>query len=257
MTIASKGSLGTSLNTGNNQSSTTHTTAVTNVAVGDLAVIIMAVDNNATVNGDEGAVTSVTGGSNVWVKAGEFCNANAAAQAGATVSVWYTLATTQMNTGTVITFNFSNNASRDESCSTGWCFTRNGNTKIIETPQTQDSDAVDVGALDVTTPNEHRLRIRAIAEEANDGTQMTNTASWTLFTNERSAAVATAMCVRGEWIISTGTGSSSNPTLAVTSGDSASIYITFADPPWVGGWEAQGAQMPPTSIPRAVGGSPQ
>lgn len=230
MAWAHKGDWGTSVNTNNNQASTTHTSATTTAAVGDFVVLIVAVDNNATTDGDEGAVSSVTGGSNTWTKALEFCNSQGAAQAGATVSVWYTNVTTQMNTGTVITINFTNNTSRDESCSSGRVFTKGaGNNGAIEATNTQASDGVDVGSLDATTANQECLRVRAIAEEANDGTQMTATASWTLFTNARSANVATAMCVRGEFRISTGTGDASNPTLAVTTGDSASAYIAFEE----------------------------
>ncbi len=231
MTIASKGFLNTSLNTGNNQASTIHQTATTIVAPGNLAIIIMAVDNNATTDGDEDAVTSVSDGlGNTWSKAGEFCNSQGAAQAGSTVSVWYTRATVQIPTGTNITFNFSNNTSRDESCSTAWCFTCNGDISIPETPTTEGADAVDVGSLDVTTANAQRLRVRAIASELNDQTQMTATGGgWALFSVFRSANVATAQSVRGEWLISTGTGAASNPTLAVTTGDSASVYIAFAE----------------------------
>lgn len=230
MSFADKGTWGTSVNTANNQASTTHTSATTTAAVGDFVVLVVAVDNNATTDGDEGAVSSVTGGSNTWTKALEFTNGQGAAQAGATVSVWYTNVTTQMNTGTVITINFTNSASRDESCSTGWVYTKaTGFNGQVDVSATQASDGVDVGALDATTDNAHRLRVRAIGEEANDGTQMTATASWTLFTNARSANVATAMCVRGEFIINTATGASSNPTLAVTTGDSASAYIAFKE----------------------------
>jgi hypothetical protein len=91
--------------------------ALTTSAVAEAAnvvVLVVAVDNNATVDGDEGAVSSVTdsAGGNTWTKAREFCNSQAALQAGATISVWFSKLTNQIASGGTITANFTNNTAR-------------------------------------------------------------------------------------------------------------------------------------------------
>jgi len=113
VSITNKGTLGTSVNTGNNQSTFSHATATTTLSVGNLGVIIIATDNNQTTDGDEVCVSNVTDSAgNTWLKAGEFTNGQGAAQAGALVSVWYTVALNQLNTAGTITGSFTAPTSR-------------------------------------------------------------------------------------------------------------------------------------------------
>lgn len=223
----SGGSIGTAQSSTANQASFD---LVTNqaVAIGELAVIIIACDNFASVDGDEGAVTSISDGANTWTKAKEFCNSQGGAQAGATVSIWYTKATTQINNGATITVNLSNATSRDKTCATAWKWYLNGgSTLAVEATNTLANDAGDPGSLDATTANLECLRIRGIAAETSSVTALTVTNGWTKFTDTQTAggSAATNMAVRGEWIESTGTGAASDPTY--TAVDCASAYAAF------------------------------
>lgn len=224
----SAGSIGSSQSSTANQASFTLTTTQA-IAVGELAVIIVACDNNATVDGDEGAVTSITDpGGNTWSKAIEFCNSQGAAQAGATCSIWYTKATAQVNNGSNITVNLSNSASRDKTCATAWkWYLFGGSTLAVEATNTLANDAADPGSLDATTANLECLRVRGIAAESNSTTALTVTTDWTAFTGNQTAGGASAsnMAVRGEWIESLGTGSVSDPTFVAA--DCASAYAAF------------------------------
>lgn len=234
MAFASVGTLGTVAQTANNQTTIVLTTTAA-LEAGNLGVIIVAVDNNQTTDGDEGAISSMADSAgNTWNKAIEFCNGQGAAQAGTTVSIWYCVPTITLASGGTITGNYTNNASRDESCATAWEFTFSGSIAIEGTPAGLANDGADPGSLDVTTSNIACLRIRGAAGEVNNATEWTPTSgSWTVFTGERSANVATAQAVRGEWIISTGTGAASDPTW--TTGDMASGYVAFKEVAAVGG----------------------
>ena len=232
----------TGLNTlgSTNSSSANQTLIQLNVTAdaeaGHLVVAIVAVDNNQTTDGDEGAVTSVIdGGSNTWVKGAEFTNGQGSAQAGATCSIWYSLLSTTLVTGGgaagVIQVNFSNSASRDKSAVTVYEFSVDaGSTVAVEgTPGTLANDGADPGSLNVTTSNIECLRVRGIAAESNTATDLTQTTNWTRFTPDTTAGGASAanMGVRGEFHISTGTGDASDPTLFAA--DCASVYVAFKE----------------------------
>src|SRR3972149_5963561 len=107
MTFASGGTLGSNQSKTTNQTSIAMTTSA--VAEADtLVVVFVAVDNNQTTDGDEGAVTSIVdSASNTWVKVAEFCNGQGAAQAGATISVWKSVIATEIASGGTITANLS------------------------------------------------------------------------------------------------------------------------------------------------------
>lgn len=203
--------------------------------VGTLVVIIQAVDNNQTTDGDEGAVTSVTddaaGSTNVWQKAKEFCNGQGSAQAGATCSMWWCQLTTQLTTAHTITLNFSNSASRDASAVIigAWSVGAGNSVAIEGTPGSLANDGADPGSLNVTTSNIECLRIRGIAGETNSTTALTPTAGWTAMDQRQTSggSSATNMAVRGEYIISTGTGAASDPTW--TAADCASVYVAFKE----------------------------
>src|ERR1041384_4789690 len=98
-----------SLNTlGSNQNKTSgNSIAVTTTAAaesGHLVVVIVAIDNTGTGDGDNSEVNSISdsAGGNTWTKAREFTNGQGAANAGATVSVWFSVLTNQINSGGTI-----------------------------------------------------------------------------------------------------------------------------------------------------------
>jgi len=114
-------------------------------------------------------------------------------------------------------------------------------TIVIEATNTLANDGADPGSLDATTANIACLRIRGIAGETNDTTALTVTSSWTAFTGNNTAGNPTAsnMGVRGEFIISTGTGAASDPTYVAA--DHASVYVAFKEKFTVRAWASGGA----------------
>ena len=230
MAFGSKGAGGSVGSATANQASITLTTATTNLAAGDLGVIIVCGDNNQTGDGDEGMVTSVTDSAgNGWVKAVEFCNGQGSAQAGSTCSMWFTNAKAALNTGGTITANLSNAASRDAMCLAAWYYTKAAGTVAARAfSATLANDAADPGSLNVTTLNKEYLRIRGISSELNSVTAITVTATWTSWAlTVRSSNAAAAQTARAEHIISTATSAASDPTYA--SADHASVYAAFEE----------------------------
>lgn len=230
--FASKGTLGANGTTTPNEANIVLTTATTNVAIGDLAVIVVAVDNRlGTADADDANISGVTSSpANTWTKAREWSNNQAGAQAGATVSMWYTVATAAMNIGSTITATFTQNTTSDAQGIIGWCFTKPQGSVSIEATNILATDGADPAALDATTRNIECLRIRGIGSEgAASGTapSLTPTASWTAWGNGDSTTTMSAaeMYARAEHSISVGTGSSSDPTS--WAGDNASVYVAF------------------------------
>jgi len=228
-TFTSAGSLGTFQSSTANQSSIAFVTSQA-IAIGQLAVLIAALDNNQTTDGDEGAVSSVTDtASNTWSKAIEFCNGQGAAQAGTTCSIWYTKATAALSSGGTITLNLTNNTSRDATAVIGGLFNINaGSTLAVEATNTLANDGAEVGSLDATTANLECLRIRGIASETRSLTGFTPTTNWTDMgqANTTGGPDAGNQTANGEFIISTGTGAASAPTTG-SSTDHASAYAAF------------------------------
>lgn len=238
MTFTSVGTLGSVGSANANQSSLVLTTSAT-LEKTNLGVFILAVDNNQTTDGDEGAVSSVSDNAgNTWLKAVEFTNGQGAAQGGATCSFWYKMPNVgvQLTSGGTITANFTNASSRDAATAFAWEYTiiADGTVAVAGTNTLAD-DAADPSSLDLTTSNEALLRIRGIASELNSTTNLTNTTNWTVMTVQRSSNTAAAQSVRGEFRIVTATNAASNPTLA--SADHASVYVAFRElpPPPPGG----------------------
>lgn len=237
MAIASVGSLGTAQSKTADQASAVLTTSAA-LSAGNVAVLVVAVDNNQTTDGDEAAVTSVTdSGGNTWTKGGEFTNGQGTAQTGITCSVWFSNSNNGIANGGTITANFSNSASRDASAMSAWAFSKTaGNNLALEgTPGTLANDAADPGSLNVTTANIQCLRFRGIAGETNATGTITPTAGWTGISGNQTAggAVTDNVAVRGEFIISTATTAASDPTLGPA--DHASLYIALKEVPVAGG----------------------
>lgn len=227
MAFADGGSIGANGSTANNQS--TLTLAVTQQCnVGELVVLVIADDNIGTgADADGSEVSSVAAGTNTFSKAKGWANNNAASQAGAAVQIWYSILTQQINNAANITITFANATLSDATAVTGRKFTTSGGTISVGATNQLSDDAADPGSLDATTSNREALRIRGIAAEVGNNTNLTATASWTAWANGNSATTGTTgeMCARAEHRIVTGTGSASNPTYVAA--DCASAYVAF------------------------------
>jgi hypothetical protein len=228
MAFSDLGSLGGVGSTANNQVSLALSTAAA-VAVGNLIVVVVAVDNPQS-GGDSGVSGVTDTGGNTYTKAIQVCNA-VAAQGGASVSIWYSKATTGLAAGATITATFSNATFSDASAMTARKF--GGFTGTIEIEGTAGTllhnTAADPGSLNVTTSNIECLRVRGCAVQVGNNTNLTPTASWTAWANGNSATTGTTgeMCARAEHRIFTGTGAASDPTYV--SAISANAYVAFKE----------------------------
>lgn len=234
MTFAFKGAGGSVGSATNNQSSLSLTTATTAGAIDDLAVIIVAVDNNQTTDGDEGAVSSITVGGQTFTKLVEFTNGQGAASGGATVHIAMLVLTSAIAIGSTVTISFTNATSRDASAASLSYFTRDAskNVQLAATPTTLANDAATTpGSLNCTTPNIACLRIRATATEWGTTTNWTKTSAFTaaLASNGDGTASSSGMSIRGEYLISTSTGQASAPTITLSSSNHASAYIALQE----------------------------
>lgn len=229
-TIASVGDFGTG---SSSTSSTTLTmTTATAMSAGQTAILGIYSDNTSTTDGSNGELTSVSGGTGVWDELGEYTNGNGAAAAGATVALYRFVASGTVASGTTITITFS--SARGDQCCSGWIFSS-------AQPLILDPDAGTNPIANVTDAssgfgsaafsglgNRQHLFVRVGAKEANSTTQITPSAGFAAFTAVRSRDNASAMLGRGEWDIDTVTGSTSNPTLAV-SGDTAALFVALVE----------------------------
>lgn len=211
--------------------------AVTNTMPrGEFVAIVIALDNNQTTDGDEGAVTSMTDTQgNTWEKAVEFTNGQGSAQAGATVSIWYSLLiVAALSSGVdTITANLSNSASRDKTAWTSRRFNFGGGDDglILSIPHTNTvaNDAADPGQL-TSTSSVDDLLVRGIASESSSTTALTPTSSsgtWTAWTQAVTSGGGSAanMGVRAEHLSADLTNRNSDPTLF--SADHASALAVF------------------------------
>lgn len=217
-----------------NQASLVLTLTINPISIGNLVVIAIADDNQgAGADADGLEVSSITdnaaGGSNTYTKALGWANNNAAAQAGAAVQVWYSVAAraVPLTTGQ-ITVNFASATLSDATGMTARIFSFSGTRIGVATTNTSSVDAGAPGSLDATTSNLPYLRVRGIAGEIGTSVALTPTANWTTWSTGNSATSGTTaqMCVRAEHHISTGVSDFSNPTWTGAP-DIANAYVVF------------------------------
>jgi hypothetical protein len=223
--------------------------AMTTAAVaeaGKLAVVVVGCDNNGTTDADFSEISSIddSAGGNVWTKAVEWTNGQGAAQAGCTVSIWYSVLANQIDSSGTITANITNpTTSGDALTISARCFTvAAGKTVSVEaTNVIADDNTIGGSSLDATTSNIECLRIRALSSE-NTSTATAGVAAaweasdkdwsiwWTANAIDRfgggTAATANRLFVEGT--ISTGTGDASLPITPDGAGrDHVSAYVAF------------------------------
>jgi hypothetical protein len=232
--IASVGTLGTA-GAFSNASSYSFSTGFNALAAGDFGLLVSVSDNTGTSDGDNNEHTSVSGGTGTWTKLGEYGNSSAGAAAGVVVSVWLFQATGTVSIGTSITLNFSSNRV-DKSCSF-WKFTKTASANIqLDTEPATNPITSEVNAANgfgssafSGLASAARLYFRGLGKEANSTTAITVSAGpFVAISPQRSRNNADAVLVRGEFRISTSTGETSNPTLAV-SGDTAGLFFALVE----------------------------
>lgn len=232
MTIAHVAHLGNLASNTANQASATITTVVV-AEVGRLLVLAIAVDNHASVDGDEGAVSSVTDSAgNSWQKAGEWTNSEGSTQAGGTMSVWYCVVTSQIANGGTVTANFTNSTSRDAVAMTGNKFTISASAVEVAGLTRQSFDASDNGpAITISglTSGEY-LWWRSQSSEPGDNVSAPTT-NYTAITRvfANTGVTATSMSVIGEFRITTATSQTSDPSGVGAAFNLAVVFVAFKE----------------------------
>lgn len=232
MAFTSIGSLGSAASVSADQTSIVLTTSAA-CEVGHLALFFLACDNAQGLDIDEGAVASVAdSGGNTWSKLIEFPNGQGLAQAGAVISLWYTIATAQINNGGTITATFSNAASRDAVACSAWEYSLGTSAIALAGSTSLAIDAGDIGQPITLSglASAAYLWIRAQAIEASGNNLGTQTSGWTKITASTASTgvVATSMVLDGEFKISTGTSETSDPSGSAVR-DSAAVLIALAE----------------------------
>jgi hypothetical protein len=222
------GNLGAGGNSGNNQATLTVATAQA-VGARDFVVVCVTDDNRATGGGDDGATTGVTIGGVALTLARQNAT-NLAAQAGASVSLWYGQPGI-LSSGVNIVATFQTASTSDATALSSRLFSVTAGAAVSEDGDNAGtSTTTNPGSLDVTTANAERLRIRAIGCEFDSTQTLTVTGSWQAWTEGASAASGTTIeqVIEVEHRIITATGSASAPTLG-SACDNTSVYVAFKE----------------------------
>ena len=214
----------------NSSSSWTFTAGFGNpLEAGHLGVLTLATDNRATSNGntnDHQTVTDAAG--NTWTKAREFTNAQGAAAAGVTVSIWYTKASSTLAAGANITVNFSGAiTAKAASCEE---FTMGDNLTVEAGGDVAATNTTSPGAITLSgLSNTSHLWIRATGREFPPGVWTGSGANFTQFwgTGTSSGSNTTNIDIRSEALIAAGTSLTTNPSAGTTT-DWASTMVALS-----------------------------
>ncbi len=207
-------------------------TVTATIEAGNVALVVVALDNLGSSDGDNSEVTSVvdSSGVNVYTKLAEWTNANGSAGAGATVSLWYSILTNQL-TSTVgtVTANFS--GSPTASAMIVHEFTIGaGNVIQVAGSTSLSNDAADPGSMTLSSlPVVEYLFVRGIASESNNTATITTSGSYTSLgrTVANTGTSSTSIGARGEFRILTSSSSTSDPTLF--SADHANVFVALIE----------------------------
>lgn len=229
--FAPQGSLGSGTNKATQ--TTVSTTTGVQIGVGQLAIFVVGSDNEDSADGATALHTSVTVAGHGATKLGEYTNAQGAANAGATVSLWYLVNTTGSTiaaaSAIVATATVGKDAKVVQAHLFDWDQTY---TVVADGLTTVADDAADPSSITATgTLDVPHLWVRAIAYETSNVAAgvLTPTAGWTSITGTGTTggADSTNISVRFEYKVSSGTSSgASNPTGVAV--DSASVLAGLA-----------------------------
>jgi hypothetical protein len=200
-----------------------------NVLANDWVVVVVSTDNIGTTDADH-SEHSLSGEGLTWTKVGEWTNGNGASYAGCTVSAWFARNTTG---GTIGTFdlNLTFAVPVVDKAVSAWKFSAGAGLALVPgSLQTNATDAsTNYGSSTISgLPSVERLYFRALAKEANSSGQITPSSGFTAISTVRSRNHVDAIIARGEFLIATSTGETSNPVHAVT-GDTAGLFFALSE----------------------------
>src|SRR5258705_4872390 len=233
--LASAASAGTSKTAG-----TSITTQYSNGIPGFVAnayavIVLVALDNVQTTDGNTSLVSAVSDGVLTYTKIGEFTNGQGGAASGATIVAWYadgTVALAASGTRTVTVTHGSVTARAVAALA----FNRTSVTLPVVTqgtPVTVADDGIDPSSIAISGlgASQEYLFIRAAALEAASGTSITPTGSWNATKSATQGTTGgsgvTNMSIAVEYQIATATSATSNPTVGAA--DGASIIFALGE----------------------------
>lgn len=203
------------------------------VVVGSIVIVAIAIDNRSTADGATSDVTSVSDArGNLYVKAGEQTNTvGGAAADGATISVWYSKITTQLENNDTVTTTYSGNVTAKACVLLRVVADALSAIAIDGTVQTLNNDNADAGSMSISglTSREH-FYLRAIASETDVATVASATSGYSAAQASNSGTGGSEkghMSLSLEHIVETSTGSTSDPTMTDTTADRASLFMAF------------------------------
>lgn len=223
----------------NSESSTAFSVANNDLTAGNLAILVIAMDNLGTADADTSQVTGIIDSKgNQWNKAGERTETNGgAAKDGSTVAVWYSVITTTLITGTdTITVSYSG-ALVAKAIDVDQYTKGAGTTiSIAGTVQSESIDNADAAALSISgLDSKEYLFFRAESAETDTAGIATPTTNYTSQTGQGTLLSGSGGSEKGhvggeiEWRILTGTGDSSNYTANDTTADRAGLFMAFQE----------------------------
>jgi hypothetical protein len=140
-----------------------------NIVVGKILIACIVIDNTATADGASSTVTIADDAVNTWVKIGEYTDSDGAASDGATIAMFASKITTQINSAANITFTFSNALDKY-----GYCFevtVGDGHTFGIGQVGTNSSASGTAASIDVSVaglPSQEYLLVGLAGAEGED-----------------------------------------------------------------------------------------
>ena len=208
------------------------TTAGIQLDQNNLGIIVVAANNLTGTDGNNNEHVGITDAAgNTWTKAREFTNGQGAADAGVTVSVWYSKATANLPGSSNVTVDFS--ASITAKAVTCWEFTMDAAQNVaLDGDADLANDGADAGAITLSgLANIAHLWLRGTGAESAT-TTYTADADYTTFTHTTSTTSggggATNIGARGEFRIFTGTGDTNDPTVSGAV-DHASVLVALSE----------------------------
>ncbi len=213
--------------------SLTCTVATENMDAGNVVFLWFGGDNTATVDGNDGLLSSVTDSAgNTWVVDRCFTNSQGAAATGATTCIAHSKLTTGLTSGSgTITANHATITAKAIVCKE-FTITSGNVVSITGTPQDLANNGADPGSMTISglASAEHLFLRAAALERASGGT-------WTVTTNYTTSGcngttgggAASNMNLCGEFRILNTASDSSDPT--GTAVDNANLYVAFDEAP--------------------------
>jgi hypothetical protein len=145
MTIASVGNLGTAV-TPKSSGTTQVVTAVATAEVGQLVVVSAVWDNTDTTDGETTRLTLTDSAGNTWTKVKEYTQSAGVAADGVTVAQWYSVITSQIDSGSD-TFTVTSDTARTAKCFSAWEYDITESAVAVQDATVNGGDTGDPSAI--------------------------------------------------------------------------------------------------------------